>query len=59
MASVKQIAYALLSKERYTLKTPHSYNNRMGISRTIRSRLDPLHEGFLCEMGADHRGELH
>lgn len=57
--SVKQIAYALLSKERYTLKTPHSYNNRMGISRTIRSRLDPLHEVFLCEMGADHRGELH
>ena len=57
--SVKQIAYALPpSKERYTLKTPHSYSDRMGISRTIRSRLDPLHEVFLCEMGADHRGEL-
>lgn len=57
--SVKTIAHALLRKERYTLKTPHSYNNRMGICRTVRSRLDPLHEVFLCEMGADHCGELH
>ena len=49
--SVKYIAYALLKDHYYTLKTPHSYNNRMGITRTIREELDPLHEVFLCEMG--------
>lgn len=56
--SVKYIAYALLKDHYYTLKTPHSYNNRMGITRTIREELDPLHEVFLCEMGSDHSGEL-
>ena len=56
--SVKHIAYALLSTTYYTLKTPHSYNNSMGITKTIREELDPLHEVFLCEMGSDHSGEL-
>ena len=56
--SVKHIAYALLKDSYYTLMTPHSYNNRMGITRTIREQLDPLHEVFLCEMGSDHSGEL-
>lgn len=56
--SVKHIAYALIKDTYYTLKTPHSYNNSMGISKTIREELDPLHEVFLCEMGSDHSGEL-
>lgn len=56
--SVKHIAYDLLKESYYTLKTPHSYNNRMGITKTIREQLDPLHEVFLCEMGSDHSGEL-
>ena len=56
--SVKHIAYELVKDSFYTLKTPHSYNNRMGITKTIRESLDPLHEVFLCEMGSDHSGEL-
>lgn len=56
--SVKNIVYDLLSERFYTLKTPASYNTPMGITRTIRELLKPIHEVFLCEMGADHVGEI-
>lgn len=56
--SVKNIAFDLLSEHFYVLKTPASYNTPMGITRTIREELKPLHEVFLCEMGADHVGEI-
>lgn len=52
--SVKNILYHLLSNDYLTLMTPQSYNNRMGITLTIRRQLQALHEVFLCEMGADH-----
>lgn len=56
--SVKTILYALLSDSYYTLMTPHSYNNQMGITLTIRQSLQRLHEVFICEMGADHVHEI-
>lgn len=56
--SVKNILHALLKDSCYTLMTPYSYNNLMGITLTIRTRLQRLHEVFLCEMGADHVGEI-
>lgn len=56
--SVKTILYELLSDSYYTLMTPHSYNNQMGITLTIRQSLQRLHEMFICEMGADHVHEI-
>lgn len=52
--STKNILYHLINDTFTTLKTPHSYNNPMGITKTIRTLLQPIHEVFLCEMGADH-----
>ena len=56
--SVKHILYQLIAQQYYTLMTPHSYNNKMGITLTIRKQLQSLHEVFLCEMGADHVHEI-
>lgn len=56
--SVKNILYALLSDEFDTLMTPKSFNNKMGITLTIRNSLKSIHELFLCEMGADHVNEI-
>lgn len=56
--SVKMILSALLSDMYDTIITPQSYNNQMGITLTIRKQLTSLHEIFLCEMGADHVGEI-
>ena len=30
----------------------------MGITRTVRELLKPIHEVFVCEMGADHVGDI-
>lgn len=56
--SVKNILHTLLSDTYYTLMTPQSYNNMMGITLSIREHLQNLHEVFLCEMGADHVHEI-
>lgn len=56
--SVKTILYYLMQDSWTTLMTPQSYNNPMGITLTIRKYLNRLHEVFLCEMGADHVGDI-
>ncbi len=56
--STKNIINDILSYDRYTLMTPASYNTPMGITRTIREELKPIHEIFLCEMGADKVGDI-
>ncbi len=56
--SVKNIIHDILDESFYTLMTPASYNTPMGITRTIREYLKPIHEVFVCEMGADHVGEI-
>lgn len=56
--SVKNILWALLSEEYYTYMTPHSYNNLMGLTISIRTQLKDLHQVFIAEMGADHVGEI-
>lgn len=56
--SVKNIIFDLLSENKIVLKTPASYNTPMGITKTIRESLKPTHEIFVCEMGADHVGEI-
>lgn len=56
--SVKTILFELLQQSYSVLKTPKSYNNSMGITKTIRELLEPTHQLFICEMGADHSYEL-
>lgn len=56
--STKNIIENIMSDHFYTLMTPASYNTPMGITRTIREYLKPIHEVFICEMGADHVGDI-
>ncbi len=56
--TTKNIMGAILSEQYNTLITPASYNTPMGITRTIREMLKPIHKVFVCEMGADHVGDI-
>ena len=52
--SMKGALATLLSEGYKVLATPASYNTPMGVVRTIREQLTPMHDIFLCEMGARH-----
>ncbi len=56
--STKNIMQSMLSEAYSSLMTPASYNTPMGITRTIREYLKPIHQVFVCEMGADHVGDI-
>ncbi len=56
--TTKNVVSDIIGESYYTLMTPASYNTPMGITRTIREYLKPIHEVFVCEMGADHVGEI-
>jgi UDP-N-acetylmuramoyl-tripeptide--D-alanyl-D-alanine ligase len=56
--SVKFILARLLSVKYETLATPDSYNTPLGVVRTIREKLKPTHEFFVCEMGARRVGDI-
>ena len=56
--STKTYLYELLSQKYEVLKTPENYNTPLGIARTIKTKLKPTHEVFICEMGAMYRGEI-
>ncbi|MBQ6492538.1 MAG: UDP-N-acetylmuramoyl-tripeptide--D-alanyl-D-alanine ligase [Erysipelotrichaceae bacterium] len=56
--STKNIVTDIISENLFTLMTPASYNTPMGITRTIREQLKPIHEVFVCEMGADKVGDI-
>ena len=56
--STKNIINDIISKKYFTLITPASYNTPMGITRTVREYLKPVHEVFVCEMGADKVGDI-
>jgi len=46
-------------KEHYkTFCTPESYNTPMGISKVINSTVLDDYDYFICEMGADHKGDI-
>lgn len=50
--STKHMLYEILRLKFDTLMTPESYNTTMGVVRTIREKLTPVHEVFIVEMGA-------
>ena len=56
--STKNVMQAMIGEQFNTLMTPASYNTPMGITITIRTLLKPIHKVFVCEMGADHVGEI-
>lgn len=56
--TTKNIMQAVLSENFNSLMTPASFNTPMGITKTIREMLKPIHKVFVCEMGADHVGDI-
>ena len=56
--SVKFILGTLLSERFPTLVTPASFNTPMGVTKVIRTRLEPGHRVFVAEMGARHVGDI-
>ncbi|MDR1108296.1 MAG: UDP-N-acetylmuramoyl-tripeptide--D-alanyl-D-alanine ligase [Spirochaetaceae bacterium] len=56
--STKYFLSRLLASKYNVLMTPESYNTPMGVVKTIRTRLKPIHEIFVCEMGAKKIGEI-
>ncbi len=56
--SVKFILGTLLQEKFNTLITPASFNTPMGVTRVIRTQLEPGHRVFVAEMGARHVGDI-
>ena len=56
--STKYIVSTILNQKYNVLKTPASFNTKMGIVRTINEHFKPTHQVFVCEMGADEIGEI-
>ncbi len=56
--SVKFILGELLNEKYSTLVTPASFNTPMGVTRIIRTKLEPGHRVFIAEMGARHVGDI-
>lgn len=56
--SVKFILGTLLNEKYQTLVTPSSFNTPMGVTKVIRSGLEPSHRVFVAEMGARHVGDI-
>ena len=56
--SVKFILGTILEEKYHTLVTPASYNTPMGVTKVIRTKLEPGHRIFIAEMGARHVGDI-
>lgn len=56
--STKFMLQQCLSTRYNTLATPESYNTTMGVVRTTRTLLRPIHEFFIVEMGARQKGDI-
>ncbi|MFB4165590.1 UDP-N-acetylmuramoyl-tripeptide--D-alanyl-D-alanine ligase [Alteribacillus sp. JSM 102045] len=56
--STKHIVETVLSSQFNVLKTPESYNTKMGVTRTVRSMLKPYHDIFIAEMGAKQENDI-
>ena len=56
--SVKFILGTLLGERFPTLVTPASFNTPMGVTKVIRTQLEPGHRVFVAEMGARHVGDI-
>lgn len=56
--STKHVIQSVLEQKYYSYMTPASFNTPMGITKCVRGELKPIHEVFVCEMGASCVGEI-
>lgn len=56
--STKTFLKKILEKKYEVVSTPESYNTKMGISKTINKYIKRNTQIFICEMGADHIGDI-
>jgi len=56
--SCKNIIYDMLSHLLNVSKTPKSFNNKVGIVKSIRENLNKEDEYFICEYGVDKKGAM-
>ena len=56
--TTKNIIQSMIGEKYHSLMTPASFNTPNGITITIREQLKPIHQVFVCEMGADHVGDI-
>ena len=56
--STKNYLCKILSVKYNVLMTPESYNTTLGVTKTIRTMLKPIHEILIVEMGAKIRGDI-
>lgn len=56
--STKHYLERILSEKFEVLMTPGSYNTPMGVIRTVRERMKPYDQIFICEMGAKQVGDI-
>lgn len=56
--TTKFILNRILSEKFNTVCTPQSFNTPMGVVRTVRGRIKPQTQIFVCEMGAKKIGDI-
>ena len=56
--TTKFILNRILSEKFNTVCTPQSFNTPFGVVRTVREKLKPQTEVFICEMGAKKIGDI-
>ncbi|WP_240407244.1 Mur ligase family protein [Gracilibacillus halophilus] len=56
--STKFILDTILTTHFNTLKTPESFNTKIGVTITVRNSLKPYHDVFIAEMGAKEPGNI-
>ena len=56
--TTKFILNRILSEKFNTVCTPQSFNTPFGVVRTVREKLKPQTEVFICEMGAKKTGDI-
>lgn len=56
--TTKFILTRILSEKFNTVCTPQSFNTPMGVVRTVREKLQPQTQIFVCEMGAKNVGDI-
>ena len=56
--TTKFILTRILSEKFNTVCTPQSFNTPMGVVRTVREKLMPQTQIFVCEMGAKNVGDI-
>lgn len=56
--TAKFILTRILSEKYNTVCTPQSFNTTLGVVRTIREKIQPQTEMFVCEMGAKNIGDI-